>query len=61
MGAERLHGVTTSMETDLPFTSTHVYLAYRLNTGFARRSDDNPSGSAVDSRFDLQVTQQLPS
>ncbi len=56
---ERLHDVTTSLETDVPLTSTHVYFAYRLNTDFATREEDG-LGSALDSRFDLQVTQRLP-
>jgi hypothetical protein len=56
---ERLHDVTTSVETDLPMTATHVYLAYRLNTAFASRQEDG-LGSGLDSRFDLQVTQRLP-
>jgi hypothetical protein len=56
---ERLHDVTTSVETDVPYTSTHVYLAYRLNTAFITR-DVSGLGAGLDSRFDLQVTQRLP-
>ncbi len=56
---ERLHDITTTVETDLPLTATHVYLAYRLNTGFVT---GDPEGYApgLDSRFDVQVTQRLP-
>jgi hypothetical protein len=56
---ERLHDVTTTVETDLPVTATHVYLAYRVNTGFLTGTDEGP-GAGLDSRFDLQVTQRLP-
>ena len=56
---ERLHDVTTSLETDLPVTATHVYFAYRLNTAFAAAADEG-IGPGLDSRFDVQVTQRLP-
>ncbi len=56
---EQLHGVATSLETDLPLTETHVYVAYRLNTGFTRLVGDT-SSTGVDSRFDVQLTQRLP-
>jgi hypothetical protein len=57
--SERLHGLSTSVETDLPLTATHVYVAYRLNGGFTRRDGDGIS-PGLDSRFDVQVTQRLP-
>ena len=56
---EHLHGLATSVETDLPLTDTHVYVAYRLNTGFTRRDGDTAS-TGFDSRFDVQFTQRLP-
>ena len=56
---ERLHGLSTSVETDLPLTETHVYVAYRLNTGFTKREGDTAS-TGFDSRFDVQFTQRLP-
>lgn len=56
---ERLHDVTTSVETDIPFIATHVYLTYKINSGFAHRESDGNRGG-LDSRFDLQVTQRLP-
>jgi hypothetical protein len=56
---ERLHDLTTSLEADMPLTATHVLLAARLNNAFARR-DANGLGPALDSRFDVQVTQRLP-
>ena len=51
---EHLHDLATSLETDLPLTDTHVYVAYRLNTGFTRREGDTAS-TGFDSRFDVQV------
>jgi hypothetical protein len=56
---QRLHNVTTSLETDIPLTSTHVYVAYRFNTAFAGR-DGQGFASRPGSRFDIQVTQRLP-
>ena len=47
------------LETDLPLTETHVFVAYRINTGFLRREGD-AAGPGFDSRFDVQVTQRLP-
>lgn len=58
-GIERLHDLTTSIETDIPQTDTHVFVVYRINTGFARRDADTLR-PGFDSRFDLQVTQRLP-
>ena len=56
---ERLRDLATSIETVLPVTATQVYVAYRLNTGFARFAGG--AGAGLDSRFDVQVTQRLPS
>jgi hypothetical protein len=56
---EHLHGLATSLETDLPLTDTHVYVAYRLNTGFTRREGET-AGTGFDSRFDVQFSQRLP-
>ena len=58
--SERLQDVTTSVETVLPVTATQVYVAYRVNTGFARFGGDDTTGAGLDSRFDFQVTQRLP-
>jgi hypothetical protein len=58
--SERLQDMTTSVETVLPVTDTQVYVAYRVNSGFARLGADDTMGPGLDSRFDLQVTQRLP-
>jgi len=47
------------VETDLPLIATHVFLACKINTGYAHRESDTVR-PGVDSRFDLQVTQRLP-
>ncbi len=56
---EQLHGLATSIEADLPLTETHVFVAYRLNSGFARQ-DGESAGAGFDSRFDVEVAQRLP-
>ena len=49
---DRIHNISTSIETEVPETATRVLLLYRVGTGFVR-----PSGSpdsklpAADSRF----------
>lgn len=58
-GTERLHDVTTTVETEVPVTETRVFALYRVSTGYAgdRLSDLE---AAPDARFDVQVTQSLP-
>ena len=58
-GLERFHDVTTSVETEIPETSTRVFAICRVNTAFARASTGTVS-SGVDARFDVRVTQTLP-
>jgi hypothetical protein len=58
-GSERLHDVTTSVETELPVTETRLFALYRINTGYASAGADGIEPS-VDARFDVQVTQSLP-
>lgn len=69
---EHIHDLAAALETDVPETSTHVVVLYRLSNGFARPAGVNaPGGSAViaqsaadraplDARFDVQVRQSLP-
>ena len=56
--SERIHDVTTSLQTEIPMTATRVVVLYKLNTGFASGSKDQ--GPGFDARFDLQVNQALP-
>ena len=58
-GVERFHDVTTSIQTEIPETSTRVYLLCRVNTAFSRASDVALT-SGLDARFDVRVTQALP-
>jgi len=55
---ERVQDLTTSIEAELPETSTRVAFLCRLSDGFAR--SDSTGGSVVDARFDVQVRQALP-
>lgn len=56
---QRLHDLTTSLETDIRPTATRVYVLYKVNTGFARQTALG-GGSGFDARFDVQVNQALP-
>lgn len=53
----RLHDVTTSLETDLPGSETHVFVLYKINTAFANANEPKPG---LAGRFDVQVSQPLP-
>jgi hypothetical protein len=57
LAPERVQDVTTSLETEVPETSTRVVVLYRVSNGFATPSGDQP---ALDARFDVQVRQSLP-
>ncbi len=54
---EQVHDLSTSIETEVPETSTRVAVLCRLSDGFARESTGR---SGLDARFDLQVRQALP-
>jgi hypothetical protein len=55
----RVHDLTTSVETEIPYTATRVFVVYRINSAFAR-PDHDALRQALDGRFDVQVTQRLP-
>jgi hypothetical protein len=58
-GTERVHDLTTSIETEIPVSATRVFALYRVNTAFAGSAiDQEHPGTAA--RFDVQVTQALP-
>jgi hypothetical protein len=57
--AERIHNVSTTVEAKLPETATRVLILYRVGNGYAHPSNGD-SGSATDSRFDVQLHQSLP-
>jgi hypothetical protein len=54
--SENVHDVSTTIETEVPETSTRVLLLYRVSNSFARPSD---STDRIDARFDVQVRQSL--
>jgi hypothetical protein len=57
LAPERVHDVSTSIETNVPETATRVMLLYRFSNAFAVAGNDRP---ALDARFDVQVHQSLP-
>jgi hypothetical protein len=56
---EDIHDLTTSVLTAIPETATRVFVLYKLNSGYARRSG-TLSETGLDGRFDVQVNQALP-
>jgi hypothetical protein len=60
--AEHIHDVFTSIETNVPETSTHVLVLYRISNAFARPASGSEGSdrSGLESRFDVQVRQSLP-
>jgi hypothetical protein len=57
---DAIHDLTTSIQTAFPETATRVFLLYKLNSGYARRSLDASDSGGLDGRFDVQVNQALP-
>jgi hypothetical protein len=59
---ERIHDVSTSIETSVPETATRVLVLYRVSNAFARSAlgSEGSDRSGLDSRFDVQVRQSLP-
>ena len=58
-GTEQSHDVTTSIETEIPETATRVFVLCRVNTAFSRAEAESLA-SGLDTRFALQVKQELP-
>ena len=56
---ETLHDLTTSLQTEIPITSTRVYVLYKLNSGFAAPEATERAGR-LGARFDVQINQSLP-
>lgn len=54
--SERLHDVSTTVETNVPETATRVLVLYRMSNAFAAAS----ARPGFDARFDVQVRQSLP-
>ena len=63
--SERIHDLSTAVETQVPETSTRVLVLFRVSNGFAHSPAGSAQGPAndhpgIDSRFDVQVRQSLP-
>jgi hypothetical protein len=56
---EQLHDVTTSIDSELPRFDTHVFVIYKLNSGFSS-PDATTRRPRFGSRFDVEVSQALP-
>jgi hypothetical protein len=54
---ERFHDVTTTVDSTLPVTDTHVFVMYKVNSRFDAGRGTSHDGGA---RFDVQLTQALP-
>ena len=54
---ERVHDLTTSVESTLPVTETKVFAVYRINSRFA---DAGAAVAGPEARFDIQINQLLP-
>jgi hypothetical protein len=57
--SEQLHDLTTSIDSEVPRLETHVYVVYKLNSGFAR-ADTATLRPQFGARFDIEVSQALP-
>ena len=56
---ERIHDITTSLETEIPYSATRVVVLYKMNNAFAA-ADPTAATPGFGARFDLQVNQALP-
>jgi hypothetical protein len=55
---ERLRDLTTSVDSIVPYVDTHVFVIYKINSGFT--PDLAAQRPQIGTRFDVQVTQALP-
>lgn len=56
---ERLHDLTTHVDTEIPETATRVLATYKLNSSYTRDQLD-VTAPGPETRFDVQVYQGLP-
>ena len=56
---ETLHDLTTAVESEVPGVDTHVFVIYKVNSGFTR-STAASFRPQVGSRFEVEVSQALP-
>jgi hypothetical protein len=57
---EHIHDLATSIETEVPETSTRVVVLYRVSNAFAHAAAAVAQTPSIDARFDVQVRQSLP-
>lgn len=57
--SERIHDITTTLETEIPQAETRIFAVYRLSSGFARAAI-NQAQPGFAARFEVQVAQPLP-
>jgi hypothetical protein len=59
---ERIHDLSTRIETTIPETATRIVVLYRISNGFAHGLSTGQAATspAIDGRFDVQVRQSLP-
>jgi hypothetical protein len=58
-GREQIHDLTTSLQTEIPYTATRFEVLYKLNNAFVA-SDGAAPEPGFDARFDVRVNQALP-
>jgi hypothetical protein len=56
---ERIHDLTTSLQTEIPSTATRLEVLYKFNNAFTK-TEAGGQGSGFDARFDVRVNQALP-
>jgi outer membrane receptor protein involved in Fe transport len=56
---ERVHDLTTSVETEFPQSATRLFVLYKLNNAYIR-ADGSETRPGLDGRWDVQVIQSLP-
>jgi len=56
---EQLHDLTTSVDSELPRFDTHIFVIYKLNSGFSS-PDAATLRPRFGSRFNVEVSQALP-
>jgi outer membrane receptor protein involved in Fe transport len=56
---ERVHDLSTSLETEVPSSGTRLFVLYKLSNAYVR-PDVSDTLPGVDGRWDVQVSQGLP-
>ncbi|HSK09478.1 MAG TPA: TonB-dependent receptor [Vicinamibacterales bacterium] len=56
---ERIHDLTTRVESEIPPTATTVVFTYKLNSAFARQTGEGVQ-PGLDGRFEVRIMQPLP-